>query len=282
MEGDSLFLSPPVFIDGFAIEKTDDDPFVFPLHRHDSNSELLLIIEGEGAFGIDGRTYKAKAGTMLFYHRGVWHEERSIRHPFKALFLAFNELQLRGLPADYFLDPGRPPIIELKEHYLPLRQWIQDILAEYRQRYPEAQSIATHMLGILFARLARLVYYPPAPVPDKRPSHAAVPTAKRYMEENYYTDITLATLAKLTYVNEYHLAHLFKDEVGISPIQYLIQCRMEVAKRYLQTTGLPLRDIAERVGYKSETSFLTLFKRMTGTTPGKYRSMTQQPPDGQP
>lgn len=276
MEGDSLFLSPPCFIHGAPIEKTEKDPFVFPLHKHDSNSELLLITEGEGVFGIDGRTYEAKAGTMLFYHRGVWHEEQSTRHPFKAVFIAFNNLQLRGLPLDFFLEPDKPPVIELKEHYLPFKQWMLDILAENRQRLPEAQSIATHMFGILLTRLARLIHYPPVPVlPDKRSSHEAIPTAKRYMEENYYTDITLATLARLTYINEYHFAHLFKEEVGVSPIQYLIQCRIEVAKRYLQTTGLPLGEIAERVGYKSETSFLTLFKRMTGTTPGKYRINTQ-------
>lgn len=95
------------------------------------------------------------------------------------------------------------------------------------------------------------------------------------MEENYPFDVTLETLAGLTYTNPYHFIHVFKAETGVSPIQYLIRYRIEVAKQYLETTQLSMAEIAEKVGYKSETYFQNLFKKTTGTSPGRYRAASR-------
>ena len=95
------------------------------------------------------------------------------------------------------------------------------------------------------------------------------------MEENYHSSITLDMLAAETYVGKYHLAHLFKAETGVSPIQFLIYCRMEAAKRYLKTTELQVKQIAELVGYQSEPSFHNVFLKTCGMTPGEYRRRSQ-------
>ncbi|QHT63152.1 AraC family transcriptional regulator [Paenibacillus lycopersici] len=268
----SLFHSQPIYMAGGSFDM-DGNPvrFNLELHKHDANSEMLLVEEGEGDFEIDGRPYTARAGTMLFYQRGLWHKELSTKHPFRATFIGFTGLRVGELPPDYFLAPGRDPVVELNEHMPAISKLMRDCIAEHRRMEPESELAANHYLGLLFVKLARILHYGEAAERPRPTAKDAVWKAKRTIEQNYGAPLTLESLAAETYMNKYHLAHLFKEAVGVSPIQFLIYCRMEAAKRYLRTTKLAVREIAEIVGYQSEPSFYNVFMKTAGTTPRKYR-----------
>ena len=64
----------------------------------------------------------------------------------------------------------------------------------------------------------------------------------------------------------------FKDLVGLPPVEYLIRWRMTIAREALKTGNDNLSNIAAAVGYASETTFSSTFKRMFGQSPGRYRS----------
>jgi len=64
----------------------------------------------------------------------------------------------------------------------------------------------------------------------------------------------------------------FKDLVGLPPVEYLIRWRMTIAREALKTGNDNLSSIAAAVGYASETTFSSTFKRMFGQSPGRYRS----------
>ncbi|RAP73620.1 helix-turn-helix transcriptional regulator [Paenibacillus montanisoli] len=268
----TIFRSQAVFLGGSSFDLSGGaNCFMLELHKHDANSEMLLIEEGEGEFEIDGRSYTAGAGTLLIYHRGVWHKELSTKHPFRATYIGFRGLQVGELATDFFLPPHEVPLLQLHDQLPAVRKLMRDCIAEFRKQEPESQTIANHYLGILFAKLARLAHYSDAAERSRVPAKEAVWKAKRIIEENYSAPLTLESLAEETYLNKYHLAHLFKDEIGVSPIQFLIYCRMEAAKRYLRTTKLQVKEIAEIVGYQSEPSFYNVFMKVNGVTPRKYR-----------
>ncbi|MFC5407562.1 helix-turn-helix transcriptional regulator [Cohnella soli] len=271
MDSHSIFISAPAVIGGFTLEKGEDDPFRFDLHKHDMSGEMLLVEKGAGEFEIGGVVYEATEGTLLFYQRGVWHKEASLKHPFRMTYIGFAGLQLQGLDRDHFFAPGVKPVLQLGEHYPEIRGLMHECTAAMRSGEPEAGMIANHHLGILFAKLARIVHYAPTPDRAAKPVRDAVLHARRYMEENYRNPITLEQLAKETYTNKYHLAHQFTEKLGQSPIQFLIRYRMEVACYYLRETDYPIGQIAERVGYQSEPSFFHVFRRTVGTTPNRYR-----------
>lgn len=79
------------------------------------------------------------------------------------------------------------------------------------------------------------------------------------------------TLAKLGHLNKYYLAHTFKKDMGISPIEYLNQVRIREAKILLETTNYSIADIAAFIGFSSQSFFAQAFKRATNQTPSKYR-----------
>ncbi|MBB6674722.1 helix-turn-helix transcriptional regulator [Cohnella nanjingensis] len=266
-----MIIRMPQLLSGAYFRMGPGERFYFPLHQHESNAELLLIVDGEGEFRVDNRLYRARTGSLLVYNRGIWHEERSTSDTFSAIYAGYAGLQLRGLPSDFLVGGERAAVIELNEHFVPVKQLLGEMIAEWNQALPESAEMANALLALLMGRLARLLYSTEERGVRRRPAKETVHLAKRYMEENYYADIRLNALSRLTHTNAYHLIHMFKQETGTSPIQYLIRYRMEVAKQYLETTRLPMPEIAEKVGYKSETYFQNLFKKTVGISPGKYR-----------
>jgi len=270
--GDSIFIRHASVVDALRFECSDTEPFSFQLHKHDQFCEMLLIREGEGTFAIDGKTYVAGPGTALLYHPGVWHEELSQTHPFRAVYIAFRGLRLKHLPPDVFLEPDRDPVIRFdgKEPFRSIYRFAEEIAHECRGGDFECKTMSNQLFGALLIRLSRHVHRSQANKSGKQGTQP-VYLARRYIEANYDLDITLAKLASHSYLNAYHLAHKFKEEFGVSPIRFLIEHRIEVAKRYLRTTDLPVREIGELVGYRSETSFHHIFRKVAGVTPGQYR-----------
>jgi AraC-like DNA-binding protein len=84
-------------------------------------------------------------------------------------------------------------------------------------------------------------------------------------------DWSLDALAGVVGVSRSALAERFTQFVGVPPMQYLAQWRMQLASNLLSATTLSLAEIAERVGYGSETALSRAFKRWLGVSPGEWR-----------
>ncbi len=82
---------------------------------------------------------------------------------------------------------------------------------------------------------------------------------------------TIDALAKEAGTSRTALAVRFKKKVGVSPIEYLTGLRMTRAVQILRGTDEALNEIAEKMGYSSEASFIRAFKKRFGETPGRIR-----------
>jgi AraC family transcriptional regulator len=83
--------------------------------------------------------------------------------------------------------------------------------------------------------------------------------------------IALATVAENIGVSLYHFSRGFKKSMGLSPIKYIGQQRIERAKKLLTETDHPIADIALRAGFSDQSHFTSLFRRLVGVTPGCFR-----------
>lgn len=84
-------------------------------------------------------------------------------------------------------------------------------------------------------------------------------------------DWSLDELAREVGVSRSALAERFTQFVGVPPMQYLTQWRMQLASGLLSATTLSLAEVAARVGYGSETALSRAFKRWVGASPGEWR-----------
>ncbi|HWF87356.1 MAG TPA: helix-turn-helix transcriptional regulator [Pyrinomonadaceae bacterium] len=86
----------------------------------------------------------------------------------------------------------------------------------------------------------------------------------------------LPTLAVLVNLSPSRFRHLFKQETGATPAQYLKDIRLVKAERMLRTTFLSIKQILKQVGIASNAHFVRDFRRKYGTTPTTYRRMIRR------
>ncbi len=94
-----------------------------------------------------------------------------------------------------------------------------------------------------------------------------------YIESHYAENITLESISKAASMNHSTLTYLFKTELGITPIEYLWQRRLTVAKKHLEFTSLPVNDVSACCGFKTVQHFSRKFKEATGFSPKAFRDM---------
>ncbi len=95
---------------------------------------------------------------------------------------------------------------------------------------------------------------------------------RQYMEDNYANqDLSLNHINEKFNINSKYLSQLFKEQLGVNFGEFLVNLRMEHAKRLLLETNSPINDIALLVGYEIQISFSRTFKKIVGVTPSDYR-----------
>jgi AraC-like DNA-binding protein len=91
------------------------------------------------------------------------------------------------------------------------------------------------------------------------------------MHSDYRRDWSLVTLAKVAGVSRAGFALNFKKRVGVAPMEYLTQWRMQIACELLQEGDQGIAEVADAVGYESESAFSVAFKKVVHCRPGLYQ-----------
>lgn len=233
-----------------------------PLHHHPATVELLLVVAGTVHCKIDRQTYLAPAGTVLFIQAGKWHEQlyaaSDMQSGYRLTFCTENVKSYAELP----------PIIPISE-IDSFNSLLMQLKQETEHPRPDSNQIAHHLINLILLHVIRSANN------QESISYSnldkTIQEIKHYMEENYSKSLSLEELATRFELNKYQLARLFKQVTGVSPLQYIISCRINTAKYLLCTSNSSISKIASKIGYKSDTQFQAAFKKVVGVTPRQYR-----------
>lgn len=157
-------------------------------------------------------------------------------------------------------------------------RWLDDAMQflgdEARVDRPGARVVAARMADILFVQVLRAwverdgdVAGPVAAIRDPHLGRAL-----REMHRDPAESWTVATLARRAGMSRTTFSEQFNRLLGVAPIQYLTQWRMERAKVALRGADTPMAAVAASVGYQSEAAFNRAFRRHVGVGPGRYRA----------
>ena len=148
------------------------------------------------------------------------------------------------------------------------------LAAEVDAGAPAGSIYAESLVNTLVAHLLR--HYSPA---GERFQHylGGLPKHKlrrvtEFIEENLERDLTLTEIAEIAELSPFHFARSFKQATGSTPIQFLMQRRVDLAKRLLAESEAPIAEIGFRAGFKNQSHFTTLFRKITAMTPKAYRN----------
>lgn len=85
-------------------------------------------------------------------------------------------------------------------------------------------------------------------------------------------DLSIAALAAVVHMSPFHFARVFKAAIGQTPHFYVTQQRIERSKSLLRTTKLSIEEVGNSVGFVNKSHFAAQFRKLTGTTPTRYRA----------
>lgn len=110
-----------------------------------------------------------------------------------------------------------------------------------------------------------IVYQPPQ-------SPSTLQPLLQWMEKRLDRPLTLASLARQAEVSIRTLSRRFSEQLGVTPLQWMLHARVRRAQHALETTDLSIEEVALSAGFSSSTSLREHFARMVGTSPRAYRS----------
>lgn len=167
-----------------------------------------------------------------------------------------------------------------------------ELVSEFRTRDPHLEAIGMMLLtelkqenlggrlyveslaNILAVHLLRqyTAVNPHLPIYEGGLSQRQLLQVLEYINEHLNQDIKLADLAALLDMSQFYFSRLFKQSIGIAPYQYLLQQRVERAKKLLKQTERSIVDIALECGFNSHSHLSKQFRQFTGMSPRAYRA----------
>lgn len=256
-----------------SISKYEGDWQSLP-HTHHF-TELFYVISGKGAFYIEGETIPVKPNDLIIINPHIEHTEKTMTNdPMEYLVFGVD-----GLAFSFHSSPDSVKKNYSYYNYTSINNQLIDfaqlMLKEFREKKPGFDTICQSMLQAFLVYISREQKLSVISDSALQISKECA-LAKRYIDANYAQNITLDTLAEITHINKYYLAHSFASCIGQSPINYLTSKRLQASTELLINTNHSIAQIASSTGFSSQSYFSQFFKKSVGMTPQSYRKMHTQ------
>ena len=108
---------------------------------------------------------------------------------------------------------------------------------------------------------------------EESDNRSVIPQIMDYLHHNFDKEVSLSGIAAQLRMDASYLSRSFKQEIGVTFMEYLLSLRIERAKYLLSKDAMTIQDIAQAVGYINVNSFIRIFKKHVGMTPGSYREL---------
>ena len=257
----SLFFSRLSYIHFYDFDKS-----VSHISSGHPYARFIITVEGSGSLIInDHRIYTHRGDVMVVQPGSVSFAVIAENKP-----LSFASVGMENLSFDHpeivsrLIHPDHP---SRKEEILKGVHLLKQELDKKEKHYSLACSLYIQMLLIEMVR-----HYDVDLINDSRQSqNMDSARVKEYIDNHYMEDLTLDILAEKSQMSKYYLVHSFTKNNGCSPISYLNEKRIEESKRLLEETTLSIAEIAEKLGFSSQSYFSQAFKKNTLMTPIEYR-----------
>ncbi|TCM96418.1 ABC-type Fe3+-hydroxamate transport system substrate-binding protein [Paenibacillus sp. BK033] len=246
----------------------------------ETNSQVLLLSNSsEGRLIIDGRLHLLKPGWMFVCAPGQLIEWTNyVGQPLELLMLAFHAFERPSSSRElqephafnrecgtkalfpFLSEPILSPAVATGQLYNAIRDSRKQGTASAWLR------IEAGLLELLSLVLSH----------RERQTEMALEMARLELERHYTSEMAIDSLARIAGHSRFHFMRLFKERYGKGVAEYRTELRIREAKRLMNEQKLTLAEIVERIGYKNESYFSSLFKKHTGFAPAVYQRNRQQ------
>lgn len=251
-----------------SISKYEGDWNSLP-HTHQF-TELFYVLHGEGVFYIEREKVPVKTDDLIIINPNVEHTEKTFpNNPMEYIVFGVEGLAFSFAEQNQAYGRG----YSFYSYGSDKNQFInfaQLMMHEFQDQKPGFEKVCHGLLEVLLVYISRKQSLSVISESSFQLSKECA-IAKRYIDTNYAQDITLDSLAELTHINKFYLAHSFTECIGQSPISYLTERRLAACKELLSSSNLSVTQIATSAGFSSQSYFSQIFNKKVGMSPRQYR-----------
>ncbi len=224
----------------------------FKLHTHNWYEIIYFATDGGKVF-INGQSYQVSTGSYCIIPPYAEHNEELEEYS-EICFIGFE-----------FNNPSY--ILKEGNYYLNTNvknSYFNDIFEEFKKQQIEFETLAEYLLRLFLVNLLR----------NGNANNFRCKNLnyiKEYIEQYVDQKINIAQLASFSGYSYDYFRHIFRQKFGLSPQEYMINVRLENAKRLLKTSNLSCTEIAYNCGFSNSAQMTSMFKKKYGKTPKAFR-----------
>ncbi len=190
--------------------------------------------------------------------------------PWKYMWIEFDGLRVKEALSVTDLCKDAPVY---HSHSKELREKLADEML-YIVNHPQESSF--HLIGHLYLFLDYLLQSAKSTklVSSGRMSDYYIKEAINYIEQNFQNNISIEDIAAVCGINRSYFGKIFRNSIGRSPQEFLMNYRMVKATELLKLTSLSIADVGSAVGYENQLHFSRAFKNIYGVSPREWKTRT--------
>lgn len=274
----------------FPIACYDDDlnAMSVPWHWHDE-FEFIILTEGTAQIHIENQIVSLESGNAIFINSTILHSIDKVHdHPCRCHSLVFHARLIGGSIESIFWQKLIKPIMQDSTYRFlclnPSISWQNEIIENMSSAWQaivdeteDFENETRYYLSKAFRSMNTHQQHINS-LPNKQEQLNAERTKImiQFIEENYFNELSLMMIAKSASISKSACLRCFRQIINSTPIQYLMQYRIEKAAEALKITNQKVNEIAMNCGFSDFSYFSKCFRESKGCTPLEYREAYQQ------
>lgn len=250
------------------------------LHSH-AFCELFYVVDGSGTFIAEDKAFPVAPNDMVIVSPHVQHTEKSLyAAPLEYIVLGIDGLlfsfeNFASAHDSILLQTESGHVYKYNTKNSNVYAYLNMMLTEINNKEENYEAVCQSLLEVVMLCMLRNDHLS-IRQSNNSFSNRECMQIKNYLDANYMQNITLDILAQRSHMNKYYLVHAFTKYVGVSPITYLLQRRIDEGKSLLSSTSYSISEISSILGFSSQSYFAQAFRKSVGQTPIQYRNRCRQ------
>ncbi|OLS34075.1 AraC family transcriptional regulator [Bacillus sp. MRMR6] len=234
------------------------------------NYVIHFIHNGSGTVQVGKHTYSLKAGqAFLIYPNVLTFYKADMQSPWVYSWLVFFGEQVEPILARTRLTPEKP-VFPMDIRIMP------DMYNQLTMVSGQEPGADLKIKALMYNFLSVLTETVPLSIPlisSPRRRDTYIVQGMEYIHAHYHEQVYIEQLASFVRLERKYFSTIFKESVGLTPQQYLLQYRMNKACELLRKGQYTVGEVAHSVGYTDSLLFSRMFKKLKGTSPKHYRHL---------
>lgn len=232
------------------------------------------VISGTGTLMADNsngetQTYSIKSGQGFLIYPGqinTYYADNQL--PWEYVWIEFDGLRVKEALDITELSVDTPV------YHSHSKQLREQMMNEMLYIVQHAKESPFHLIGHLYLFFDYLTQSAKStkPIQSNKMSDYYIKEAINYIEQNFQNDITIEDIAAVCGINRSYFGKIFRNSIGRTPQEFLMNYRMIKATELLKLTSLSIADIGSAVGYENQLHFSRAFKTIYGISPREWRN----------